>query len=1367
MFDNGIWSSNVDLVQCDPFNPPLKEIFVEARENGTGYKQDLVLTWDVTAPKFMVTAVRPYFTKDTKDVILLVDGDGIARGNVSILLRCITGKTSTMRTKEVKVSSQIGDAVKIGIPEEWRQGVSVIRVIAHRIIQNGHSNSTMLYIPNLSNTSLSSSLINPVEVKPYYTDGEIMNINVENYSEDVNFVIICNSHTVHRLATDVKNNVLRVKITDKMEGTCVLTAFTTTHTSDVMLFRVQNSCEDCKLKISRLSSGMSTALEPKDVIEPGEAVELEFFGHSEAIVFYRAMDERLNYITLSSDYISSEYQDYVIFSKHGPGAKMLNLVDEDQVETVMNEVCTDAGYHLRFDCEQGKRSTSLVSEKCLKHVLNRCFKSGNAMVLPIMTPFTERKTHTKTASAASNCEFHDPGIERSKPKIRQHFPETWLFDAIVLERNGTKKVVSTSPDNVGQWALSSAYWWHGKVTLFPGQTKYIQTSKPLFLDVDMPKNVYVNETISPLLTVTGVDLKKSRETFVICLSELPRKVCADQGANGNKGDTYYMKVDMTRSSPIQSKYLMMKFLSPGLVNMTVTLRTENCETGRILDAVRKQIEIQKRADTEEYYERHILNPSKPLVTAMNDDPGSTSSKDTKMITFSDQHSSSDEADTINTLITSNVPHTETVFSFSLTLSKFLPLTDKVGAKSMSTRYKRDKGQRLLTSVIKELSVVLYKFKKLKLSGFTSYQMEADINDLVNELMQFSNCTSRKEPCGYNEFGRPQTSEDVSILLTSIATSLLCEADVEESRVIGSLKTITSYIPKLGEKDFNEDLSDIIDLENKEDKKYLLVSFMYQVSRDCVSYRGSLNNMTKSFGKLHKYFYSLDETAVRDGRTAGAIAFMATNATAELMRSDFLSKINKEHPPYWKCDGIAMNRIERTNKLSETFRRRRDSCQIMVNSFALSAIVTAYAEGTEIDWDRLADWISEQQDGDESYGSPLATLIASRSLYEKRRRSVDIDFNDHLEVAVRCKGCTEKRVNVTENPIEIHIPNNIHYVTLITKGRGKAVVATRIVATKRPRPKRGLTQDDYYPVHLSINQKVQDNFVYQTVCFNVTNPTIRTLDIFHGTYTFFSATSDQLYFLNDTYTPINPTTSALGLHFIITNIVTNQTICYTVALSESKGGKIFPHKSAPVPIRATHPVQGLVGMLLIAHPDVPKLDAVVRRRRHHHYTHIRKRRRIIDESAVDTVCYDGGECSCAETTCNVKCKKCQLDTPECLKTLLSTEGFFGVRFVLNSINSSVMNGANYTIYDGTVKDSNGFGAKVFELSKKIRVWLRACNVGCTLEEKVLKRDYYVLGHEDGLNSDSYGRQNYILNHQDRFEDSSFACQNLNSAITIRY
>lgn len=89
----------------------------------------------------------------------------------------------------------------------------------------------------------------------------------------------------------------------------------------------------------------------------------------------------------------------------------------------------------------------------------------------------------------------------------------------------------------------------------------------------MPRNVYVNETISPLLTITGVDLVKSRETLVICLSELPRKVCADQGANGKKGDTYYMKVEVSRSSPIQSKYLMMKFLSPGVVNMTLTLKT--------------------------------------------------------------------------------------------------------------------------------------------------------------------------------------------------------------------------------------------------------------------------------------------------------------------------------------------------------------------------------------------------------------------------------------------------------------------------------------------------------------------------------------------------------------------------------------------------------------------------------------------------------------------------------------------------------------------------------------------------------------------------------------------------------------------------
>ncbi|CAL2049438.1 unnamed protein product [Caenorhabditis brenneri] len=1391
-FDNGIWSSIVDLGKCDPSNSLPKEIFVESRENGTGYRQELVLNLDIMAPKFTITAARPYFTKDTEEVILMVDGDGIAHGNVSIRLESISEKNDVMRTKEVKVSSKIGEALKIGIPNEWRNDVSVIRVIAQRQVKNGYSNETMLYIPNLTNTSLVSSLITPEEIKSFYRDDEIMSVKVSNTGKAMNFVIICNSHTIHRVPNNVKNNVLQVKITDKMEGTCILTAFTTDSTSDVMLFRVRNFCEDCKVKVSKVSNGMVKELGRNDAIQPGDEMELEFTGHSEAIVFYRAMDERLNYITLRNDYMTHEYQDYLIFGKQSIGAKILNLVNEEKIEKTMKEVCTAAGHHLRFRCEQGQRSTSLVSEKCLKHVLRSCYKNSSATVLQIMNPFPDKKPPMILTSGSTNWlgktsifrsktnnaarvlfpkpEFHDTGLILPKPKVRQYFPETWLFDAIVLERNGTKKITATSPDNVGQWALNSAYWWHGRVSLFPGDTKYIQTSKPIFLEVDMPRNVYVNETISPLLTVTGVDLTRSRQTFVICLSDLPRKVCADQGANGSKGGTYYMKVEVSRTSPIQSKYLMMKFLSPGLVNMTVTLKTENCETGKTLDAVRKQIEIQKRADTEEYYERHILNPSKPLVTAMNDDPGSTSSKDTKMISFFDQHGSTDEADTINTLITSNVPDTETVFSFSVTLSKFLPLHDRMVPMSIGARFKRN-GQRLLTSVIKELSVVLYKFKKLKLSGFTSYQMEAEINDLINEMMQFSNCTSKKEPCAYGEFGRPQDSKDTSILLTSIATSLLCEADVEENRVLGSLKTITAYIPKLGKKDFREDLSDIIDVENTEDKKYLLVSFMYQVSRDCSSYRSSLRDMSKSFGKLHKYFYTLDESNVKDGRTSAAIAFMATNATAELMRSELLSRINKEHPPYWKCSGYEPNRVDKKRN-NESFRRRRESCQVMVNSLALSAIVTAYAEGTEIDWDRLADWISEQQSSDGSYGSPLTTLVATRSLYEKRRRTVEIAFNDHLEVTVRCKGCAEKKVNVTESPIEIHIPNNIHYVTLITKGHGKAVVAARIVATKRPRPKRGLTQDDYYPVHLSIDQKVQDNFVHQTVCFNVTNPTIKTLDMFHGTYTLFTATPDQLYFLNDSYSPINPTSSALGLHFIITNIVTNQTICYKVALSESKGANNFPHKSAPVPIRATHPVQGLVGMLLIAHPDVPKSNVVVRHRRHHH-TRTRFVRRIIDESAVDTVCYDGGECSCAETTCGVKCNKCDMDDPEALKDLLLSPGFFGIRFELSSISSSLMNGANYTIFDGTVKDSNGLGAGAFELSKKVRVWLRACNMDCLPQSnsfsfsKQEKKLYYVLGHEDGLNSDSYGRQNYILNHSDRFEESSYACHNLNSAITIRF
>lgn len=48
----------------------------------------------------------------------------------------------------------------------------------------------MLYIPNLSNTTLKSSLINPEETKSYYKDGEIMNVLVGgSSSKGLNFVV--------------------------------------------------------------------------------------------------------------------------------------------------------------------------------------------------------------------------------------------------------------------------------------------------------------------------------------------------------------------------------------------------------------------------------------------------------------------------------------------------------------------------------------------------------------------------------------------------------------------------------------------------------------------------------------------------------------------------------------------------------------------------------------------------------------------------------------------------------------------------------------------------------------------------------------------------------------------------------------------------------------------------------------------------------------------------------------------------------------------------------------------------------------------------------------------------------------------------
>ncbi|CAI5455495.1 unnamed protein product [Caenorhabditis angaria] len=487
--------------------------------------------------------------------------------------------------------------------------------------------------------------------------------------------------------------------------------------------------------------------------------------------------------------------------------------------------------------------------------------------------------------------------------------------------------------------------------------------------------------------------------------------------------------------------------------------------------------------------------------------------------------------------------------------------------------------------------------------------------------------------------------------------------------------------------------------------------------------------------------------------------MASDATSELMRGHLLTRMDsKKKPPFWNCGSYD---IDGPNQETNYFNKRREeSCQLLTNSLALSAVVNANAEGGDYDWDSLAEWISDKQANLGTFGNSINTVIVKRSLYEKKRKSLD-NSNGNIKVTISCDTCTEKTINVTNQAEEIHIPVNQRTVKLKVQGKGKVTVTARIIANMRPRQKRQLPQSVYYPVNIIVNQIHSARNVIQTVCLNVSTPVIRTLEISHGTYTLFDPIESSLKFLNNSQTPINVAVSSVGIHFMIKNIVANKTICYELQLGESNKGRNSPSLASPVPIRATHDVQGLVGMVLISHPDAPKSTP---KRKRVSITRSRFIREISDpDMSVDKICFDNGNCACAELTCDVQYNQCPYDDQTKLSKKLQQKGNFILRVRASNITNETYNNVEYSIITCKITDYKPQSAKEKlpdNLNQDIRIWVRSCN-----EYTRNNTVYMIMGHEDGWTQNSKSNYNYIMNSNDRIEENTKKCGVLNSFITL--
>ncbi|EYB91197.1 hypothetical protein Y032_0209g2107 [Ancylostoma ceylanicum] len=745
---DGIWQQPVNLSSC--FSDSRRQasiISVEIRDRGTGNRGESTVTFDPLAAGFEIVPLRPVFNARTKNILVMTYSTGAPTSAVlGISFHCLGDvKQSTKSTETL-----VGNVLSFAKPSDWDR-CHVIVVQATRHVGTMKTRTKTLMLPIMVDvSSMEPSWIEIASIRAAYAVGESLNVTVPKaMARSLNYLVLCNSLSVPATGQIRDDGTLTIRMTRAMIGRCILFVYSLDNkpTTDMMQFNVVEQCQ-----VSTFAS--------RDTIKPGTSVTFTLNGEPHGIAVMRAMDDRLNSLNVTNEAIRPKSWDFSMF--HRPElkanqAKLLNFVALKEVRRALELSCALGGssYFQQFGiCPDAKVTQSALSNFCLNVMVAKCMNPEQPTVsvstacdsknprncgLPLKKAASvlERFSNIQALRASDDISvnmFSDNErlAEEDSPKIRERFHEVWLFDAIPLGASGTASRTLKAPDTVGRWSVSSVFWALGQRDLCPAANVHVTSKKDVFLEVDLPKSVFINETVTAKVSV--IALNPQRETkYSVCLSEMSRKICADLGSFGQLGQPSYSRVVVSPSQPIDTKTFTLRFLSTGSTKVTFQLREEtsfpgkhHCDIGEVYDSVRLNIFIAKRDETEEIYKRLILNANKPLteVRLSNAVVDATTPRDIFHVT---EYRSPLNADMLVTDVHTNILDSDAVYSYTIDISKFLPI-QPLDVSFRRSRRSLEQGNSFLSDILKKLSVELYQFKRIKMLQHTDVRtLEASEN----------------------------------------------------------------------------------------------------------------------------------------------------------------------------------------------------------------------------------------------------------------------------------------------------------------------------------------------------------------------------------------------------------------------------------------------------------------------------------------------------------------------------------------------------------------------------------------------------------------------------------------------------------------
>uniref|UniRef100_A0A915EV50 Alpha-2-macroglobulin domain-containing protein n=1 Tax=Ditylenchus dipsaci TaxID=166011 RepID=A0A915EV50_9BILA len=492
---SGVWQGKVDVSSCVPSQespPPKFQLIAEVSERGTLLAGRGILEYDAFAAGFELVPCDLLSLK-------ILQNFGLSE----------IAKFPNFTARRF-IGQKLGTIVELNIDLMSRCEVYVIR--ARRKLSSIHySREELIVLPSLFGTKFFDfSFIRPVNpARVDYAEGDVIEVNVPP-DLGLNYFMSCNSRDVIAASSVSTNGRIMIPVTSRMSGACVLYVYASKQKvfrSDMYLFFVPSSI--CPRDYSiKLSSKNITVFNPLDV-------HLQAKPQSWALL--HAYDSRLeSLLKAKTDFTRSKHWIFSEFVKPDDRSDLVwfsNLLKISELTHVLKSTCSKAEFKSACDNPmKGKdtqRNGNLVDQNQPQVQIAHFMQ---------VAPSPARKSGRPDNSVAESLAL--------QPLQNRRF---WLIDS-----------PSKVPHSVTEWRFAAGFWSEGRASMCQAPTRSVISTKQVFMDVDLPSNVYENETIQVRVTVNANVAEETN--MAVCFRGLSPVVCGDVGKDGSLGETDYTRV---------------------------------------------------------------------------------------------------------------------------------------------------------------------------------------------------------------------------------------------------------------------------------------------------------------------------------------------------------------------------------------------------------------------------------------------------------------------------------------------------------------------------------------------------------------------------------------------------------------------------------------------------------------------------------------------------------------------------------------------------------------------------------------------------------------------------------------------------------